>query len=57
MLTRAIEILKQERLTQSSAVIVGLILVMVGHAPIFPVVVGCVLAMGTIVVRRLYRRM
>jgi hypothetical protein len=49
------EILKQERLARSSAVIVGLILVLVAHAPIFPVVAGCALAMGIIVLRGLSR--
>lgn len=56
MFGRAYEILKQERLARSSAVIVGLILVLVGHAPILPVVVGCVLALGIIVLRGSSRR-
>jgi len=55
MFGKAYEILKQQRLTRSSAVIVGLILVIVGHAPILPVVAGCVLAIGVIVLRGLYR--
>jgi hypothetical protein len=56
MLERACEILKQERLARSSAVIVGLILITVVHAPILPVVVGCVLALGISVIRSLSRQ-
>ena len=52
---KAFEILKQQRLAQSSAVIVGLILIMVVHAPILPVVVGCALAMGILVLRGFFR--
>ena len=52
---KAFEILKQQRLAQSSAVIVGLILIMVAHAPILPVVAGCLLAMGILVLRGLFR--
>ncbi len=52
---KAFEILKQQRLAQSSAVIVGLILILVAHAPIWPVVVGCALAMGILVLRGLLR--
>ena len=56
MLARVFEILKQQRLARSSAVIVGLIMILVGHAPILPVVAGCVLAMGIIVLRSSYGR-
>ena len=35
MFRRVCEILKQERLAQTSAVIVGLILIKVVHAPVF----------------------
>ena len=55
MFGKAYEVVKQQRLAQSSAVIVGLILVTVAHAPIVPVVVGSVLAMGIIVLRGLSR--
>jgi hypothetical protein len=55
MFRRVCEILKQQRLAQSSAVIVGLILIKVAHAPILPVVAGCLLAMGIIVLRGLFR--
>lgn len=53
MFRRVCEILKQQRLAQTSAVIVGLILIKVVHAPILPVVTGCILAMGIIVLRGL----
>jgi hypothetical protein len=56
MLERVCEILREERLTRSSAVIVGLILIMVVHAPILPVVMGCVLALGISVIRSLSRQ-
>jgi hypothetical protein len=55
MFGKAYEILKQQRLARSSAMIVGLILVVAAHAPVLPVVAGCVLAMGIIVLRGLYR--
>jgi len=56
MFGKAFDILKQQRLAQSSAVIVGLILIMVAHAPVWPVIAGCALAMGIIVLRGLSRR-
>ena len=56
MFQRVCEILKQERLARSSAVIVGLILIMVVHAPVLPVVAGCVLALGISVIRSLARQ-
>ncbi|PYV38813.1 MAG: hypothetical protein DMG06_24770 [Acidobacteria bacterium] len=56
MFGSAYEILKQQRLAWSSAVIVGLILVQVGHAPILPVLAGCVLALGITVLRSSSRR-
>ena len=56
MFQRVWEILKQERLARSSAVIVGLILIMVVHAPVLPVVAGCVLALGISVFRSLSRQ-
>jgi len=56
MFERVCESLKQERLARSSAVIVGLILIMVVHAPVLPVVTGCVLALGFSVIRSLSRQ-
>jgi hypothetical protein len=55
MFGKAFEILKQQRLAQSSAVIVGLVLITVVHAPIVPVIAGCLLAMGILVLRGLSR--
>jgi hypothetical protein len=56
MFQRVCEVLKQDRLARSSAVIVGLILIMVVHAPVLPVVMGCVLALGISVIRGLSRQ-
>jgi MFS superfamily sulfate permease-like transporter len=56
MLGEVYEILKEQRLARSSAVIVGLILVVVAHAPVLPVVAGCVLAMAITVLRSSSRR-
>jgi hypothetical protein len=53
MFRRVCEILKEQRLARVSAVIVGLILITVLHAPILPVVAGCVLALGVTVIRGL----
>ena len=50
------EILKEQRLARSAAVIVGLILVTVAHAPVLPVIAGCVLAMAITVLRSSSRR-
>lgn len=52
---KVLEMFKQQRLAQSSAVIVGLILIMVAHAPVWPVIAGCALAMGILVLRGLHR--
>ena len=51
MLAKLKEALKQQRLARSSAVIVSLILVLVVHAPVIPVVTGCVLALAVSVFR------
>ena len=53
MLQRVRQVLKEERLARSSTVIVGLIMITVVHAPVFPVVTGCLLALGISVVRGL----
>lgn len=44
-------VLKQQRLAWSCAIIVGLFLVLVGHAPTLPVVTGCILAVALAVLR------
>jgi len=36
--------LKQQRLVWSWSLIVGLLLVLLGHAPLYPVIAGCALA-------------
>ena len=51
MIQRIWGILRRERLARSSAVIVSLVLIMVAHAPVLPVVAGCILAMSAIVIR------
>jgi len=42
----AFEIAKQQRLAFGAALIAAILLVFVGHAPIIPVIAGCVLALG-----------
>ena len=46
-----LETLKKQRLAWSWAVVVGLFLIVVGHAPILPVIAGCLLAVGISVMR------
>jgi hypothetical protein len=46
-----LETLKKQRLAWSWAVVVGLFLVVVGHAPILSVIAGCLLAVGISVMR------
>jgi len=42
----AFEITKQQRVAFGAALIAAILLVFVGHAPIIPVIAGCVLALG-----------
>ena len=51
MIETLLETLKKQRLAWSWAVVVGLFLVVLGHAPILPVVAGCLLAVGISVLR------
>jgi hypothetical protein len=51
MMDTLLETLKKQRLAWSWAVIVGLFLVVVGHAPAFPVIAGCALAVGISILR------
>jgi len=51
MIETLFEILKKQRLAWSWAVVIGLFLVVAGHAPILPVVAGCLLAVGISVLR------
>jgi hypothetical protein len=46
-------VLKQQRLAWSSALIVGMTLTLIAHAPVMPVVAGCVLVMLSSLVRSL----
>jgi hypothetical protein len=46
-----LETLKKQRLAWSWAVVIGLFLVVIGHAPILPVIAGCLLAVGISVMR------
>jgi len=46
-----LEVAKQHRLAWSSAIVVGLFLTAYGHAPVLPVVAGCILGVGAAVLR------
>ncbi len=46
MIDTLLETVKKQRLAWSWAVIVGLFLVLLGHAPVFPVIAGCALAIA-----------
>ncbi len=46
MFDTLLETLKKQRMAWSWAVIVGLFLVLLGHAPVFPVIAGCGLAIA-----------
>jgi hypothetical protein len=43
--------MKKQRMTWSWALIVGLFLVLVAHAPVLPVIAGCALAIGLATLR------
>jgi hypothetical protein len=51
MALRIYETLMAQRTVLAWALIVGLLLVLVGHAPVFPVATGCVLAITVSVLR------
>ncbi len=46
MLDTLLETLKKQRMAWSWAVIIGLFLILLGHAPVFPVIAGCALAIA-----------
>ncbi len=46
---------KQQRLVWSSAIIVALVLILVAHAPILPVLAGCIIALAVSALRSLSR--
>lgn len=50
-MAEAIRVLKQQRMALSCALIVGVVLVLLMHAPVLPVVLGCVLASGLAIYR------
>jgi hypothetical protein len=49
-----VDLLKHQRLAWSCAAIVGLFLVLVGHVPVLPVLLGCVLAITISILRTKY---
>jgi hypothetical protein len=51
MLDTLLDVLKKQRLAWSWAVIIGLFLIVLGHAPVLPIVAGCLLAVGISVLR------
>jgi hypothetical protein len=51
MLETLLETLKKQRLAWSWAVVIGLFLVALGHAPVVPIIAGCCLALGISVAR------
>jgi predicted PurR-regulated permease PerM len=57
MLDALFEILKKQRMVWSWAVIVGLFLIVAGHAPALPVAAGCLLAVGISILREWLQRM
>jgi hypothetical protein len=57
MFDTLLEILKKQRMVWSWAVVVGLFLIVAGHAPIVPVIAGCLLAVGFSVLRAWPHRM
>jgi hypothetical protein len=46
-----LRVLKQQRIVLSSALLVGLVLVLLVHAPVLPVVLGCLFASGFAIYR------
>jgi hypothetical protein len=46
MIDRLLGNLKRQRLAWTWAVIVGFFLILLGHAPVLPVIAGCVLAIA-----------
>lgn len=45
------EVAKQQRIAWSCAILVALFLTVYGHAPVLPVIAGCILALGIAVLR------
>jgi hypothetical protein len=51
MMHTVLEAAKQQRLAWSCAILVGLFLTVFGHAPVLPVLAGCILGVGVAVLR------
>lgn len=51
MMHKVLEVAKQQRIAWSCAILVGLFLTMFGHAPVLPVVAGCILGIGIATLR------
>ncbi len=51
MIDTLLETIKRQRLAWSWAVVIGLFLVVIGHAPVLPIIAGCLLAVGISVMR------
>ena len=51
MLRTVFEVVRQQRLAWSCAVLVAMFLAFYGHAPVLPVLAGCLLAVATAVLR------
>lgn len=54
-MAETIRMLKEQRIILSSALLVGLVLIFLVHAPWFPVVLGCALASVLVVLRSIAR--
>ena len=50
-MAETIRVMKQQRIVLSSALLVGLVLIFFLHAPVLPVVLGCVLASALVIAR------
>jgi len=55
MFDTVLDILKKQRMAWSWAVIVGLFLILLGHAPVLPVIAGCALAIAISMLRSVPR--
>ncbi len=55
MVETAMRVMKQQRLVWCAAILVGLVLILVAHAPVFPVIAGCLLALAITTVRSVLR--
>lgn len=51
MFRRVYEITTQQRLAFGAALIAAVLLILVGHAPVIPVIAGCALAVGVSILR------